>query len=929
MRIAFVNIQSLKQKATDLECSLVENSENLSLICLAETWLNINDSIIPQFSNFYHIYQQRKSSIHGGVSILIGKRFKFDSLILGDLHTDFVFECVGVRLFCHENTAINVYCIYRAPSTNVYLFFKKLEELLTFSKNTMTILCGDFNIDLLKDNTISNDFYEIMHKFNLNCAISSPTRVTESSQSLIDNIIYSDLLALGKVFDLLSIIPSSDHNPIGCSFLLPQNPLPNPRTTTKIPEPNPTVNMSIPRLNSLYYDIYNTSWDVFDSNSSLDDEFSFFCKTFSNKVKYHCKASNKKQHCQINPWMSKRIVQYSKMKRKLHVIYKATRAPQDKINYSEYARYLKDYINICKRQYYESKINESKNLSKTCWNILTQIRGKTRRTLPNELTFEGETYREDNLIANAFNKFFAKSMTSNNNTIFYPSTSNQNASILTPTNVNEVTNVIHALKPKCSTGSDGIPVQAIKYCLDVLSSHISDLINKSFHYAVYPKCFKVNKVIPIFKNKGSINSIENYRPISLQSVISKIIEKIVYFRLASHFNDLLSDKQFGFRKHKSTIDALLTVTEFVYQSLNDNDHAACMFIDIKKAFDSLDHASLLAKLENYNLSTRDVLWMKSYLTERKQYVQLSNTTSDLIDINSGVPQGSILGPLLFIIYVNDLFTSLPYNLIMFADDVTACLKNKTQSGLMYDATNCVKQIHEWTQKNHLEIQTAKTELLNFNTPINIGLIFNEEIIYSSSSVKLLGVMIDKDLNWIPHMKNIIKKISKSIFLMKQLSNFITPKALRCMYFGLVHTHLQYAICCYCFGSARYMKKIFALQCEAVSLIYKPRDGSDNCFKQCKVFTVYSLAIYNTMKFCIEKNLLPDPKHSVYNTRNADKLPIPAVKKESFRRSLAYTGAKILNWLPEDLKTDIERPIFFRRLKAYLLDQAFTSYPNFN
>ena len=327
------------------------------------------------------------------------------------------------------------------------------------------------------------------------------------------------------------------------------------------------------------------------------------------------------------------------------------------------------------------------------------------------------------IIANSFNDYFASIGENLANKIRQPSNiSYQNFltnRVLTSftfqlIHQNDISKIIKDFKPKTSSGSDGISMKILKIISEPLLPCITTLVNQSLVTGIFPEKFKLAKVIPLIK-KPNIYTIDNFRPISLLASISKIIEKCVFNQVYSYFesNNHFYGSQYGYRKLHSTETACLELVDKLMKNLDEGETPICFFLDLSKAFDTLDHNILLNKLKHYGINGIELNWFKSYLSNRTQYVDIDGTTSKKKAIKTGVPQGSILGPLLFIIYMNDINSvSTHFEAILYADDtsLSAVLKafgNRTPSEISENINKDLSSISNWLKANKLFLNVSK------------------------------------------------------------------------------------------------------------------------------------------------------------------------------------------------------------------------------
>ena len=464
---------------------------------------------------------------------------------------------------------------------------------------------------------------------------------------------------------------------------------------------------------------------------------------------------------------------------------------------------------------------------------------------PDKIKVNSQTISNEQEIASMFNNYFTdigknfadKIDTSNkhpfDNYLHSPSISKFQ---FKQTNPNEIISVINNLPMKTSSGHDKISCIILKEIKDIIAQPLSLVVNQAFNTGVFPSKLKLAKVIPLYK-KGDKTSIENYRPISLLPCMSKVLEKIINIQLYDYFqsNHLLYKSQYGFRKHHSTEFASLELVDTIQQQLDLKLDPFAVFLDMSKAFDTLDHEILLQKFSFYGVQNTSLNLFKSYLSERSQFVSIGGTSSPLRTINTGVPQGSILGPLLFIIYINDLhMASDKFNYILYADDTTLIgnISNFKSSNMQSSITDNINieldKICDWLAVNKLSLNASKSNYMIFHhrqtklksTSIPI-LEMNHTLIKQVNEFSFLGLTVKNHMDWNSHITNISNKITKTMGIMNRIKKSIPQQILNLMYNSLILPHIYFCITAWGFKCNR----IFTLQKKALRIITKSKFNS--------------------------------------------------------------------------------------------------------
>ena len=505
------------------------------------------------------------------------------------------------------------------------------------------------------------------------------------------------------------------------------------------------------------------------------------------------------------------------------------------MRYNKYRNKLSSIIHRSRKMYYDNILQKScSNLKKT-WSIVNELIGKKKsRTLPTHITNNQDKICDNQNMAEAFNNFFANIGKNVNQKVgaskhdfrcFLSKDSPENSFYMHPTNDNEIKKIVGNLKCSFSAGVDGLSSSFLKQIIPHISIPFSHICNLSIVNGEFPTAMKISKVIPVHKS-GDANTLNNYRPISLLPSLSKVLERIMYDRLYKYLsaNNMIIPQQFGFRRNYSTELALLHATELIC-SFSENKKAALgIFIDLSKAFDCLNHNILLQKLSKYGIRGSALQWFASYLAGRRQYVHFKGSNSDTTLVTTGVPQGSILGPLLFLLYVNDLVNASDlFSYILYADDTTLFLSDDNLQSLFAKSNRELAKISNWFQANKLLMNTAKTKFMLFNTErmqqpvIDINLKINDETIPRVNSTNFLGLIIDHKLNWDQHINHVSKKVSMAIGILNKVKSFLPTRTLFMLYNTMILPHFNY--CSLVWGRAAQCRlhKLIVLQKRAIRI----------------------------------------------------------------------------------------------------------------
>uniref|UniRef100_A0A7M5VBW5 Reverse transcriptase domain-containing protein n=1 Tax=Clytia hemisphaerica TaxID=252671 RepID=A0A7M5VBW5_9CNID len=527
--------------------------------------------------------------------------------------------------------------------------------------------------------------------------------------------------------------------------------------------------------------------------------------------------------------------------------------------YRTYRNQIVNLSKLSKKNYYTSFFQRYSNNMKKVWSgIRDIISSKTQNNSNISISIDGQIQSKPDKVANHFNNFFTsiaddirdKIPPSYQHFSSFLKHRNQNSIFLRPTSSDEVAKIIGSFSSSKSSGPNSIPIKILKILQDKISKPLSILINRSYHAGVFPEVLKISKVIPVFKNKGSPLDVSNYRPISLLSNIEKIYEKIMYSRVVeflNQFNQIYS-RQFGFRKGHSTTHTLMNILERIREHLDGGGFACGVFVDLQKAFDTVDHEILISKLDHYGIRGNTKAWFKSYLSDRSQYVSISGTNSNHKPIKHGVPQGSVLGPLLFLVYINDLHyyirTSETYH---FADDTHLLNLSQTVWSLCGRVNSDLRVLVSWLNANKISLNASKTEFIIFRSNRRrLDTIPKIEIsgkrLTPSKTIKYLGVHLDEHLSWKQHVAVVAAKLRRANGAISKLRHYLPLPNLINVYHAIFSSHIRYACQTWGLCDNTVTHRIQVLQNTAIRIMtfQEPRASVTPTYNELKILKFFDL-----------------------------------------------------------------------------------------
>lgn len=933
-----LNIQGQRNKISDLEILIEQKSPDF--VCLSEHWATYDEIEYLKLNN-YNLSSCfcRRMLKHGGVSIYSKSGLADIEVIdLDFVNSEKTFEACSIKCDYYK---LIIVCVYRTPDSDIYSFVMHFEEMVIAFKNSFfsfkVIVLGDFNVDVIKKDVKFKVLSQLLDSYNLQFIINEPTRITRFSRTCIDNIVINNNVTSYEAGILQSGM--SDHDAIFIKLMDEKH------NTSKLSEDITCRRFSESGMNMYRSLLDGADWEFLGKYADAE---ACFCAFHDLLLHYldicFPKITKKKRDNKSKQWITDAIRQLSQTKRELHLELRMFSGHNLLLNavrveYENVCRTLKRLIAKAKESLITDMVGNDRS-GRRVWGFINSANSKGKKvTQLKSCQVNGESTKTAYDTACAFNKYVANIRDELHLSSPTASLTGRigNSFFLNPCDAEEVRIVCLGLRSSRSVGWDEIPTELIKFSADLICGPLALVINLCFQQGIFPNNLKLAKIIPVYK-KGAATDLNSYRPIALLPVLSKIFERLIYERLTLYLGKyfLLSDAQYGFIRGKSVNLALFETIDFLLESWNRKDLAVAALFDLTKAFDCVDRALLCHKLEQWGVRGVALRLFKSYLANRMQFVELSGCTgssrSEILESQHGVPQGSILGPVLFLIYVNDLPESIQNKMIMFADDTNILFGAANYGELAADFRMSVADLSGWFCTNGLQLNLSKTQVIRFGS---YGGEFTELLLDSSEpvqledNVKFLGLYIDKNLRWTSHVEYLLKKLNKYCYLLWNLAQQAPRQVVLTVYFAYVFSNLNY--CIEIWGSSSHLVSLLKLQKRCLRLIAGIgwRESCVPVFKSLGILTVVDMYILACATFIREH---PDLfAHDVfqhgYGTRNRRIMVQRRTGLEVCRSNCRNSMIRIFNGIPVHIK-NLPIKKFKKELKRYLIGECHYSIEAF-
>lgn len=932
------NIRSFYRNFDEFQCVFGDIQSCFHVIVFTETWFSTTSP--PYLIEGYTGHHAIRDGRGGGVSVYCKKNlisYKIDRLC----SVNNVIEICVVEVTNAGDDLVIIVSVYKPVNSNITEFCEALGSVLDDGelRGREVIVTGDFNINILNGDILVNgvsDFINVMHSFNFLPRITKPTRFPTGDQlgqpSLLDHIWYNKMSLCVSGIVMCDI---SDHLPC---FLQINRKISTESKLIKIMfRDRSEINMicfcnNIREWNFHYDDRMGVSHVT---RQFLNELNSIYCRSFPLKQKI---VSRRRFN---TPWLSNALMTKIKNKTKYFKLNKLGLISNE--FYKKYRNNVNKTVRVAKKTYFDQYFNDNRNNMRKTWSVIKDLAGmgKTREGIKS-LLVDGREVSGEHELAEAFNVYFTQIASRLDESIPPPvgdpidnlSINCMRSFFVFPVTLNELHCVVANLKNK-RYGLNEIPVCVFKRIFPIVANGVLNIINDSFIQGVFPDSLKIAHVTPIYK-AGNKNDPCNYRPISILPFFSKIIEKCMANRLMKYLDkfNMLNVCQYGFRKNRNTTSAILNFVEHIYECLNNKQHALGVFIDLRKAFDTVSHSILLKKMHKYGIRGVAHKWFNSFLCNRMQHVRIGNSISQSRTINISVPQGSTLSSLLFLIYINDMpGVSNAIKFTLFADDTTLATSNVNYSDLISITNIELNKVYDWTLNNRLSLNTDKTYAILFTN--RVGSIQTPYVVTLGGSnvpfvdgIKFLGLQLDNKLNMNEHISYIAGKLSKTIGILYKLHNIIPTQSMISLYYALFYPYFTYCISIWGGTADTHLNCLIVIQKRAVRLIacsdYLAH--TTPLFYQLKILKLkdiykLNLAVHMYKLHC--NNSITLPVHH-YETRQRQRA-VPSFERLSqCQKSINFMGPKIWNEIPHNIQNSPSMRTFKKSYFNYLLSNYVSS-----
>ena len=961
LKLGHVNMRSLcpstSDKIDDLYTAL-GTSENCDIIAVTETWLDVNipnkQIDLPE----YQVFRKDRNRNGGGVALYLKNSLPAKQLNDFD---GFGLEVIAVESKLKNKTVITV-CCYRAPSKlkrdidHFLTNFENIISLLLRLNPTCFVILGDFNDRCLTwhDSHLQSDlqkqFYNLLRRYHLFQIIEDPTHISSQNRSLLDLII-TDAPAYIDNSGVGTPIGDPFHCYVYCQLSV--------KYSKDKPYTREVWNYNRADFKGLNDALMNAPWNVMEMYDDVNDSSDYFTELLLKTAKDFIPCNVVKIDPKDKPWMTTQVKKAFKDRDKLHKKFKRTNLNIDYDNYRQ-ARHHANFIkSVAKQRHFcriGDKLSDPSTNSKEYWHLVKSLYGnKIDAGIP-PLKENDTIYSSAKEKANILNKHFARKSTLPDleQRPDLPVNNFETFSRLSEVSItdDDILNAIKSVKVAAANGPDHVSNRLLKETIKSVLTPLKLIFKKSLETAVVPNSWKEAHIVPVFKT-GDKQDKANYRPISLLSNIGKLLERIIFKKLYEYCeaNGLLTWRNSGYKKLDSTVNQMIYISHNIYEALSKGQEVCFVSLDASAAFDRVWHDGLLHKLKNKGITGKLLDWLANYLYGRKQRVVIKGQESDWNNNTAGVPQGSILGPLLFLIYIDDIIKGIESQMMLFADD-TSLFEVITDPVTSFTRiNNDLEKLNAWANSWLVTFNPTKTKYMIFSKKVvktnYPPLILDGKTLNQVSSHCQLGIVLHEQMQWHNHVNKICETAGNRLSAMVRISGKIDKRTKLAIYLSFIRPTLEYGCVIFDNLPQDMVNLLESIQRRAALMI----TSGYKCTKHDSLLqelgltplsqrrTFLKLTLFYKMKNkhtpAYLSNLCPADvaERTNYNLRDSENTDLIKSNKNYFLKSFLPSSVRLWNDLPKEIRTSQTVDTFKTKLSTHLkFRQTYKPYlfcPNRN
>ena len=930
--MAHINVCSLRRKLDQIRHII--SKHDYDIFGVSETWLDCNIPDSELGIDGYTLFRKDRNSGRGG-GVCVYVKCCHDVILREDLMIDDV-DAIWIEIMVGKiNYLISV--VYRPPSAHADYYEKILDMLdKVETEEKDNFIMGDLNFDYKLDESLSsNPLYYIENAYGYTQMITEVTRKTAKTESIIDVLLTSNPELHTKSGTVKYAL--SDHYLIQSIITLPS------KNACQVSQSHNEVSYR----DFKQFDHHSFTEDIKNANEQfvkLDNDITWemWKNKFLDICNKHVPLIKVRLKTRKNPWITPDIVKMMYERDHLHARAVKYGDPILMDSYRKLRNRITSEIEKKKFEHFSNMNNVCKRNPRKIWEELKSV-------LPDKINFKSIP---KNLNADTFNKYFVDAPQILNSKfpkepeeLYWKGSESIYTFKFKEITAHDVMKYFSNLPDKSGGDVLGFDRKLLEIAAPYIAESLCLVINMSLASGCFHDDWKFARVTPVYKQAGNINFPGNYRPISVIGHIAKMIESLIGVQMINYLEEhnFISTDQSAYLKRHSTITSLHRVIDDWLESMNDDMLIGAVFYDISKCFDTINHDLLLKKMFKYGFRGNEQLWFKSYLNYRKQKVNINGQQSSFLLIADGVPQGSVLGPLLFLLFINDIsnFTTDDCSLNLFADDSISYVAAHNISELQMKLQKCVDSISQWYLKNRLTVNASKCKMMVIGTSARLKMTSLDDlnVMYEGNPLdlvektKYLGLHLSSDLNWDTHIMEICKQLNYYLHLLRRLKRVLPRDLLMTVYKAYFQSKFDYGISVWGCTTQSNIQKIQRMQNRAARIITGCYDfinirGIDlvnelnlqNITERRDYFLCNLMfkAIHGLAPTYLSDSIIMNADMNEYSTRGAQNRNVyqPRPRIEKYKNSFLYKAGELWNALPVFVKESLDLEMFKRNYKAF-------------